>query len=107
MEEKKVIEEQAAEQTTSQENENVQVNEVDALKKRIEELEKELKDTKSSKDYYWSQYSKNLSKVDMLKNAIKMLSEKFNFSNADILEAVVHGSNMDLDDMLNKMSGSF
>lgn len=107
MEEKKVIEEQAAEQTTSQENENVQVNEVDALKKRIEELEKELKDTKSSKDYYWSQYSKNLGKVDMLKNAIKMLSEKFNFSNADILEAVVHGSNMDLDDMLNKMSGSF
>ena len=107
MEEKKVIEEQAAEQTTSQENENVQVNEVDALKKRIEELEKELKDTKSSKDYYWNQYSKNLSKVDMLKNAIKMLSEKFNFSNADILEAVVHGSNMDLDDMLNKMSGSF
>lgn len=107
MEEKKVIEEQAAEQTTSQENENVQVNEVDALKKRIEELEKELKDMKSSKDYYWSQYSKNLGKVDMLKNAIKMLSEKFNFSNADILEAVVHGSNMDLDDMLNKMSGSF
>ena len=105
MEEKKVIEEQAAEQTTSQENENM--NEVDALKKRIEELEKELKDTKSSKDYYWSQYSKNLGKVDMLKNAIKMLSEKFNFTNADILEAVVHGSNMDLDDMLNKMTGSF
>ena len=107
MEEKNLTEVQAAEQTTSQENENVQVNEVDALKKRIEELEKELKDTKSSKDYYWNQYSKNLSKVDMLKNAIKMLSEKFNFSNADILEAVVHGSNMDLDDMLNKMSGSF
>ena len=107
MEEKKVIEEQAAEQTTSQENENVQVNEVDALKKRIEELEKELKDMKSSKDYYWNQYSKNLGKVDLLKNAIKKLSEKFNFGNADILEAVVQGSDMDLDDVLNKMSGSF
>ena len=107
MEEKKINEAQAAEQTTSQENENVQVNEVDALKQRIEELEKELKDTKSSKDYYWDQYSKYMGKVDILKSAIKKLGEKFNFTDADIIEAMVHGNDMDVDDLLNKLSGSY
>ena len=107
MEEKNLNEAQVAEQTTSQENENVQVNEVDALKQRIEELEKELKDTKSSKDYYWDQYSKYMGKVDILKSAIKKLGEKFNFTDADIIEAMVHGNDMDVDDLLNKLSGSY
>ena len=107
MEEKKINEAQVAEQTTSQENENVQVNEVDALNQRIEELEKELKDTKSSKDYYWDQYSKYMGKVDILKSAIKKLGEKFNFTDADIIEAMVHGNDRDVDDLLNKLSGSY
>ena len=107
MEEKNLNEAQVAEQTASQENENVQVNEVDALKQRIEELEKELKDTKSSKDYYWDQYSKHMGKVDILKSAIKKLGEKFNFTDADIIEAMVHGNDMDVDDLLNKLSGSY
>ena len=106
MEEKNLNEAQVAEQTTSQ-DENVQVNEVDALKQRIEELEKELKDTKSSKDYYWDQYSKYMGKVDILKSAIKKLGEKFNFTDADIIEAMVHGNDMDVDDLLNKLSGSY
>ena len=40
-------------------------------------------------------------------DTIKKLGEKFNFTDADIIEAMVHGNDMDVDDLLNKLSGSY
>ncbi len=97
MEEKKINEAQAAEQTTSQENVNEQVNEMtelEILKGENERLQKQYESEKKSCHRYYRQ-------MDMLKQAIEKLTEEGKITEEDVVKAVLAGQNlMSLDDLL-------
>ena len=97
MEEKKINEAQAAEQTTSQENVNEQVNEMtelEILKGENERLQKQYESEKKSCLRYYRQ-------MNMLKQAITKLTEEGKITEDDVVKAVLVGQNlMSLDDLL-------
>ena len=97
MEEKKINEAQAAEQTTSQENVNEQVNEMtelEILKGENERLQKQYESEKKSCLRYYRQ-------MNMLKQAIEKLTEEGKITEEDVVKAVLVGQNlMSLDDLL-------
>ena len=97
MEEKKINEAQAAEQTTSQENVNEQVNEMtelEILKSENERLQKQYESEKKSCLRYYRQ-------MNMLKQAIEKLTEEGKITEEDVVKAVLAGQNlMSLDDLL-------
>lgn len=97
MEEKKINEAQAAEQTTSQENVNEQVNEMtelEILKAENAELLKKYESEKKSCLRYYRQ-------MTMLKQAIENLIEGKKITEGDVVNAVLVGQNlMSLDDLL-------
>ncbi len=97
MEEKKINEAQVAEQTTSQENVNEQVNEMtefEILKGENELLQKQYESEKKSCLRYYRQ-------MNMLKQAITKLTEEGKITEEDVVKAVLAGQNlMSLDDLL-------
>lgn len=97
MEEKKINEAQVAEQTTSQENVNEQVNEMTELeifKGENERLQKQYESEKKSCLRYYRQ-------MNMLKQAITKLTEEGKITEEDVVKAVLAGQNlMSLDDLL-------
>ena len=97
MEEKKINEAQAAEQTTSQENVNEQVNEMtelEILKGENERLQKQYESEKKSCLRYYRQ-------MNMLKQAIEKLTEEGRITEEDVVKAVLAGQNlMSLEDLL-------
>ena len=97
MEEKKINEAQVAEQTTSQENVNEQVNEMtelEILKGENERLQKQYESEKKSCLRYYRQ-------MNMLKQAITKLTEEGKITEEDVVKAVLAGQNlMSLDDLL-------
>lgn len=97
MEEKKINEVQVAEQTTSQENVNEQVNEMtelEILKGENERLQKQYESEKKSCLRYYRQ-------MNMLKQAITKLTEEGKVTEEDVVKAVLAGQNlMSLDDLL-------
>lgn len=107
MEEKKINEEQAAEQTTSQ-DENKNVNELDTLKRELEELGASynaLDDANSEllKKYESEKKSclRYYRQMNMLKQAITKLTEEGKITEDDVVKAVLVGQNlMSLEDLL-------
>ena len=97
MEEKNLNEAQVAEQTTSQENVNEQVNEMtelEILKGENELLQKQYESEKKSCLRYYRQ-------MNMLKQAITKLTEEGKITEEDVVKAVLAGQNlMSLDDLL-------
>lgn len=95
MEEKKINEEQAAGQTTSQEN----MNELDILKTENEELKKKV-------EYQRDTNCKEYRKVEILKGALKILKEKYSISDGDYYSALLSGGNgeLDIDTILYQLS---
>ena len=97
MEEKNLNEAQVAEQTTSQENVNEQVNEMtelEILKGENERLQKQYESEKKSCLRYYRQ-------MNMLKQAITKLTEEGKITEEDVVKAVLAGQNlMSLDDLL-------
>ena len=97
MEEKKMNEAQVAEQTTSQENVNEQVNEITELeifKGENERLQNQYESEKKSCLRYYRQ-------MNMLKQAITKLTEEGKVTEEDVVKAVLAGQNlMSLDDLL-------
>lgn len=97
MEEKNLNEAQVAEQTTSQENVNEQVNEMtelEILKGDNERLQKQYESEKKSCLRYYRQ-------MNMLKQAITKLTEEGKITEEDVVKAVLAGQNlMSLDDLL-------
>ena len=90
MEEKKINEAQAAEQTTSQENVNEQVNEMtelEILKGENELLQKQYESEKKSCLRYYRQ-------MNMLKQAITKLTEEGKVTEEDVVKAVLAGQNL-------------
>lgn len=97
MEEKKINEAQAAEQTTSQENVNEQVNEMtelEILKGENDRLQKQYESEKKSCLRYYRQ-------MNMLKQAITKLTEEGKITEEDVVKAVLAGQDlMSLEDLL-------
>lgn len=97
MEEKNLNEAQVAEQTTSQENVNEQVNEMtelEILKGENERLQKQYESEKKSCLRYYRQ-------MNMLKQAITKLTEEGKVTEEDVVKAVLAGQNlMSLEDLL-------
>ena len=97
MEEKNLNEAQVAEQTTSQENVNEQVNEMtelEILKGENERLQKQYESEKKSCLRYYRQ-------MNMLKQAIEKLTEEGKITEEDVVKAVLAGQNlMSLEDLL-------
>ncbi len=97
MEEKNLNEAQVAEQTTSQENVNEQVNEMtelEILKGENELLQKQYESEKKSCLRYYRQ-------MNMLKQAITKLTEEGKVTEEDVVKAVLAGQNlMSLEDLL-------
>lgn len=96
MEEKNLNEVQAAEQTTSQ-DENKQVNEMTELETIKAVNEKLLKQYESEKKSCLRYYRQ----MNMLKQAITKLTEEGKVTEEDVVKAVLAGQNlMSLDDLL-------
>ena len=98
MEEKILNEEQAAEQTTSQETENV--NELDTLKAKLAEAEKSL-------DFNRKMYVEYMNQRDILKKTLEELCKRKNISKAEMYEAMVTSNDMELDEVLAKLGRTF
>ena len=107
MEEKNLNEAQVAEQTTSQ-DENKNVNELDTLKRELEELGASynaLDDANSEllKKYESEKKSclRYYRQMNMLKQAITKLTEEGKITEDDVVKAVLVGQNlMSLEDLL-------
>ena len=100
MEEKKVIEEQAAEQTTSQEN----ISELDTIKAENAELKKQLSTAQSSLDWNRKQYLEKMNMSEILKKTLTCLCERKQISKAEMYEAMMTANDMDLDVVLSKLA---
>ena len=113
MEEKKINEAQVAEQTTSQENVNEQVNEMteleilkaenEQLKAQNTELIEKLKTTENSLDWNRKSYIEYMNQRDILKKALEELCKRKNISQAEMYEAMMTANDMDLEMVLSKL----
>ena len=99
MEEKNLKEGQVAEQTTSQQDENKNMSEVDALKAEIKKLNETI-------DYLRTSNSREYRKVDILKGALKMLKDKYSVTDSDYYGALLCGGDgeIDIDKILYQLS---
>ena len=99
MEEKNLKEGQVAEQTTSQQDENKNMSEVDALKAEIKKLNETIDCLRTSNN-------REYRKVDILKGVLKMLKEKYSITDGDFCAALVSGNNgeLDIDTILYQLS---
>ena len=98
MEEKKMNEAQV-EQTAPQQDENMNMSDVDALKAEIKKLNETI-------DYLRTSSSREYRKVDILKGALKMLKDKYSVTDSDYYGALICGGNgdLDIDDILYQLS---
>jgi chromosome segregation ATPase len=121
MEEKNLNEAQAAEQTTSQdENKNEQMSMTeyfDSLKAENEKLKDENKNlekqkaelieklskSESSLDWNRKQYVEYMSQREILKKTLEELCKRKNICNAEMYEAMMTANDMDLDMVLTKL----
>ena len=99
MEEKNLKEGQVAEQTTSQQDENMNMSDVDALKAEIKKLNETI-------DYLRTSSSMEYRKVEILKGALKMLKDKYSVTDSDYYGALLCGGDgeIDIDDILYQLS---
>lgn len=99
MEEKNLKEGQVAEQTTSQQDENMNMSEVDALKEENVRLAKDL-------DSKRSEILREYRKVEILKGALKVIREKYSVTDGDFYAAMLSGGNgeLDIDTILYQLS---
>jgi rubrerythrin len=99
MEEKNLNEAQVAEQTTSQQDENKNMSDVDALKAEIKKLNETI-------DYLRTSNNREYRKVDILKGALKMLKDKYSVSDMDYYCALICGGavEIDIDNILYQLS---
>ena len=99
MEEKNLNEAQVAEQTTSQQDENKNMSEVDALKAEIKKLNETI-------DYLRTSNNREYRKVDILKGALMLLKEKYSIPDGDYYAALISGGNgeLDIDAILYQLS---
>lgn len=99
MEEKNLKEGQVAEQTTSQQDENKNMSEVDALKEENVRLAKDL-------DSKRSDILREYRKVEILKGALKVIREKYSVTDGDFYAAMLSGGNgeLDIDTILYQLS---
>lgn len=99
MEEKNLKEGQVAEQTTSQQDENMNMSEVDALKAEIKKLNETI-------DYQRTSNNREYRKVDILKGALMLLKEKYSITDGDYYAALISGGNgeHDIDAILYQLS---
>lgn len=99
MEEKNLKEGQVAEQTTSQQDENMNMSEVDALKEENVRLAKDL-------DSKRSEMLREYRKVEILKGALKVIREKYSVTDGDFYAAILSGGNgeLDIDTILYQLS---
>lgn len=99
MEEKKMNEAQVAEQTTSQQDENKNMSDVDALKAEIKKLNETI-------DYQRTSNNREYRKVEILKGALMLLKEKYSITDGDYYAALITGGNgeLDIDAILYQLS---
>lgn len=99
MEEKNLKEAQVAEQTTSQQDENKNMSEVDALKVENESLAKKVDDLQEIN-------SRTYRRVEILKGALMSLKEKYSITDGDYYTALITGGNgeLDIDAILYQLS---
>lgn len=99
MKEKNLKEGQVAEQTTSQQDENKNMSDVDALKAEIKKLNETI-------DYQRTSNSREYRKVDILKGALKILKDKYSVSDGDYYGALLCGGDgeINIDDILYQLS---
>ena len=99
MEETNLNEAQVAEQTTSQQDENKNMSEVDALKAEIKKLNETI-------DYLRTSNNREYRKVDILKGALMLLKEKYSIPDGDYYAALISGGNgeLDIDAILYQLS---
>ena len=98
MKEKNLKEGQVAEQTTSQQDENKNMSEVDALKEENVRLAKDL-------DSKRSEILREYRKVEILKGALKVIREKYSVTDGDFYAAILSGNGeLDIDTILYQLS---
>lgn len=103
MEEKKLNEEQVAEQTTSQEVNKVE-SELDSILNENKRLKEHLDTTADSLAWARREYMAYMAQSDILKKTLEELCKRKSISKAEMYEAMMTANDMELDDVLSRLS---